>query len=78
VSQFSTKYGHSASMMRSSPASPVFACGTMPVPTVLPANSSIAFDAYGLLRMRSRLRLRSHTSDPINSTLASVDGAYHP
>jgi hypothetical protein len=57
---------------------PVFAFGTTPVPTTFPASSSTARAAYGLLRMRSRLRLRSQMSDPINSTLASVEAAYQP
>ena len=78
MSQASAKNGHSASMILSMAALPVFAFGTIPVPTTLPASSSIARAAYGLLRMRSRLRLRSQMSDPINSTLASVEAAYQP
>ena len=65
-------------MIWSMAALPVLAFGTMPVPTTLPASSSMARAAYGLLRIRSRLRLRSQISAPINSTLASVEAAYQP
>src|ERR1035437_2687885 len=65
-------------MILSSAGAPVFACGTIPVPTALPTSSVMALLAYGLLRSRSRDRLRRLIRDAPTSVLASPSAAIQP
>jgi len=64
--------------MASIVALPVFAWGTIPVPTVLPTSSATALLAYGLLRSRSRERFRSAARPAPTSVLASPPAAIQP
>ena len=65
-------------MILSSSGVPVFAWGTIPVPTVFPTSSAMALLAYGLLRSRSRDRLRRLIREAPTSVFASPPAAIHP